>query len=102
MQENKVPIKRTLCYHYGNCSCSASLFSFLGCIRKIAKSGYSFVISVRLSAWNYSSNTGWSFVEFDIRGFFRKSVENFQVFSKYYKHKEYFTWRTIYTRVGTL
>jgi hypothetical protein len=37
------------------------------CVRNILKgAAISFVMSVHLSTWNYSANTGWIFVKFDI------------------------------------
>jgi len=48
-------------------------------VRKNANSDYStFVMSVRLSAWNNSALTGRIFMKFNICGLFEKSVEKFK------------------------
>jgi len=39
-------------------------------------------------------------VKFDISVFFRKFVEKIQISFKSDKHKRYFTWRSIYTRIS--
>jgi hypothetical protein len=43
---------------------------FLGAFEKLRKATISFVMSVRLSAWNKSAPTGRIFIKFDIWGFF--------------------------------
>ena len=52
---------------------------------------FSFAMSVRLSAWNNSAPTGRIFVKFDIRVFFRKSIEKIQDSLKSDHNNRYFT-----------
>jgi hypothetical protein len=83
MQENRLPIKRTLCYHYGNCSYSLNSFSFLRRIRKISKSGYSFFISVLQSVCSHGTTRlplDRSSVEFDVRVFFENLSRIFKLY----------------------
>ena len=56
----------------------------------------SFVMSVRVSAWNSSAPTGRIFMKFHIWLFFWTSVEKIQALLKADKNNEYFTWRQIY------
>jgi hypothetical protein len=42
------------------------MYVFLGAFAKCRKATVSFVISVRLAAWNNSAPTGWIFTEFYI------------------------------------
>jgi hypothetical protein len=55
------------------------------------KAAISFLMSVRLSAWNDSPPTGPTSLKFDIGGFFLKSVEKIQVSLKSDKNFGYFT-----------
>jgi len=59
--------------------------------RRLRKATISFVMSVRLSAWNYSASTGRIFTKLYIRRFFRKSVEKIQVTLKSNNNNRYFT-----------
>jgi hypothetical protein len=51
----------------------------------------SFVMSVRLSAWDNSAPTERIFMKFDIRRFFEKYVEKIKVSLKSDKNKGHFT-----------
>ena len=62
----------------------------------IAKSDFSFVLSVRLSAWNSSAPAGRIFVEYDVWLFFPKSVQKIQVSLKSDMNYGYLTWRPVY------
>jgi hypothetical protein len=56
----------------------------------------SFVMSVRLSAWNNSAPTGRISMKFDIWGFFENLLRKIQVLLESDKDKGYFTWRPIH------
>jgi hypothetical protein len=62
------------------------------CVRKIAKGGISFVLSVRPSIWNNTVSTGWISIKFDSPPP-RKPVEKRQVLLLSDKNNRYFTWR---------
>jgi hypothetical protein len=47
-------------------------------IRKIEKSGVSFVMSIRRSTWNNSAGTGLIYTKLDIWGFFRNLSRKFK------------------------
>jgi hypothetical protein len=51
---------------------------FIGVFVKLQKALFSFVMSVRLSAWNNSASTGQIFMKFYIRVFFEKLVWKFK------------------------
>jgi len=51
----------------------------LGAFAKLRKTTISFVISVRLSAWNKSNPTGWNFMKFDISRFFENQSKKVHV-----------------------
>jgi hypothetical protein len=53
-----------------------NMLSCTGEFAKLLKATVSFVISVRLSAWNNSAPTRLIFVKFDMVSIFRKSIEN--------------------------
>jgi hypothetical protein len=52
---------------------------YLGTFTKLQKSDYSFVVSVRPSAWNNLAPTRQIFMKFDISVFFFKSVQKIKV-----------------------
>jgi hypothetical protein len=68
---------------------------FLGTFANLGKATISFVMfarpSVCLSAWNSSAPTVRIFMEFDVYGIFRKSVEKIKVSLKSDKNDGYFT-----------
>ena len=58
-------------------SCRLILVSFLGAFAKLRKATISFVVSVRLSAWN-SALTGKILMEFDNSVFFESLLRKFK------------------------
>jgi hypothetical protein len=75
--------------------CCISAF-VLCAFAKLWKATISFVISVRLSAWNNSAPARWILMSSDIWVFFLNSVEKIQVSLISEKKNGYFTWRAIY------
>ena len=68
----------------------AQFLNVVRCIRKIAKSDlFSFVMSIRPSAWNNSAPTGRIFMKF--HSIFEKSFEKVQVSLKSDNNNRYFT-----------
>jgi len=57
----------------------------------LQKATIRFVMSVRPSAWKNSALTGRMCMKFDIRAFFRKSVEKIQASLQSDKNDGYFT-----------
>jgi hypothetical protein len=64
---------------------------FLGAFENLRKATISFVMSVRLSAWNNSAPTGRIFMKFHIVSINRKYVEKIQDSFKFDKTSGYFT-----------
>ena len=62
----------------------------LGAFAKLRKATISFVLSVRLSAWNSSAPTGRNFMTY-VWALFRKPVEKIQISLKSDKNNWYFT-----------
>jgi hypothetical protein len=69
---------------------------FLGAFTKFRQATISFVMSVRLSAWNNSATTRRIFMKFCISVFFRKSAEKIQVSFKSDKNNGHFIRKTMY------
>jgi len=65
---------------------------FLGVLENLRKR-LSFVMFVRLSAWNNSVPAGSIFMKFDVWLFFFKSIVKIRISLKSDKNKGYFTWR---------
>ena len=74
---------------------------FLAFFGKLRKATISFVMSVRLSAWNNSASTGRIYVKFGIWIFF-ENIEKIQVSLKSDKNESYFTWRSIHIFLSNL
>ena len=63
---------------------------FLGVFAQLLNATVSFVMSVHLPAWNSSASAGWSFMNFDVVGYFSKICqENSRL--KLDKNSGYFT-----------
>jgi hypothetical protein len=76
--------------------CHALSVWFFRRVRQMRKATFSFVMSVRLSAWNNSVPAGRIFIKFYSWIFFEKSAQKIQVSSKSDKNNGYFTWRPMY------
>jgi len=71
------------------------LIFLLDAFARLRKATLSFLMSVRLSAWNNSSHTGRIFMKFYIWPFFEALFKKIQLSLKSDKNNRYFTWRQI-------